>query len=258
VLLLILAVCLGVQVRKNGDPIISHCLETAVILAKIGGAQSVVAAGLLHDCLDDTPMTAQQLEASFGRAICELVKGVSSLSRPEPAHRDAEGALSAAEHDRVVRSGMAMSEDDVDRLRRMILSMGDVAVVLIKLADRLHNLRTLSALPEKQRRVASETLEVFALANRLGIWSWKAEIEDICFRTLWRRRTPRAPARRGGQPRGRARAELHREAERGAGEQGVQFVDLHGRTRPLQHLLQDEEVSPVPCCAVLCCCCYLA
>eukprot|EP00850_Spirogloea_muscicola_P011948 SM000076S21769 [mRNA] locus=s76:172377:176127:- [translate_table: standard] len=159
------------QVRRSGDPYLSHCVETAMILAQSGCDKSVVAAGLLHDTLDDSPMTEVQLQEIFDTEITNLVAGISKLSMFSQLTRDSETVF---------------DPEEADRLRNMFLAMVDVRVVLIKLADRLHNLRTLDALPlAKQIRVATESLETFApLANRLGIWSWKAEIEDICFEHL--------------------------------------------------------------------------
>eukprot|EP00271_Cylindrocystis_brebissonii_P015659 TRINITY_DN38610_c0_g1_i1.p1 TRINITY_DN38610_c0_g1~~TRINITY_DN38610_c0_g1_i1.p1 ORF type:complete len:956 (+),score=136.67 TRINITY_DN38610_c0_g1_i1:160-3027(+) len=159
------------QVRKDGSVFITHCLETAMNLALVGADKSVVSAGLLHDVLDDSMLGEQELSTMFGEELTGLVVGVSKLSKFSQLARDNNTANSAKE---------------ASRLRSMFLSMADVRVVLIKLADRLHNLRTLEALPHATRlRVSEESLEIFAsLANRLGIWSWKAEIEDLCFRYL--------------------------------------------------------------------------
>ncbi|KAL3692290.1 hypothetical protein R1sor_005941 [Riccia sorocarpa] len=159
------------QVRRSGDLYLSHCVETALLLALTGADSTVVAAGLLHDTLDDSDLKQEQLRATFGHEIEYLVAGVSKLSTCSQLARD---------------NDTVGNPEEADRLRTMFIAMVDVRVVLIKLADRLHNLRTLEALPrEKRIRIAGETLEIFApIANRLGIWSWKAEIEDTCFKYL--------------------------------------------------------------------------
>merc|ERR1712157_194918 len=135
-----------------------------------------VAAGLLHDVLDDTMMTEQQLREYIPHEVVDMVVGASRMSQVSQMNRDL-GCLGGSKQ---------ALETQVDRFRNMLLSMADVRVVLIKLADRLHNMRTLNALtPEKQKRIAEETMHVFVpLANRLGVWSIKAELEDLCFRYL--------------------------------------------------------------------------
>ncbi|CAI5497727.1 unnamed protein product, partial [Closterium sp. Naga37s-1] len=157
--------------RKSGQPVVSHCVETALILAGIGADKVVVAAGLLHDVIDDTATSEQDLRDIFGDEIASLFAGVSKLSLVSQLTRDSSRQLTTCE---------------IDNLRTMFVAMADVRVVLVKLADRMHCLRTIDALPAKtQQRISRETLDVFApLANRLGIWSWKAEIEDACFRCL--------------------------------------------------------------------------
>ncbi|KAI8473441.1 MAG: hypothetical protein J3K34DRAFT_499765 [Monoraphidium minutum] len=156
------------QRRKSGEPVISHCLETAVILADLGLPVETVAAGLLHDVLADTRVTAWQLEEYMPRSCVELVEKVTRLSEISQLYRDNAHSLEAAS------------------ILDMLTTMSDVSALLIKLADRLHNMRTIGALPRcKQVRMASETLEVFAvLANRLGAWAVKAELEDLAFKTL--------------------------------------------------------------------------
>ncbi|XP_028763175.1 probable GTP diphosphokinase RSH3, chloroplastic [Neltuma alba] len=159
------------QMRASGDPYLHHCVETAVLLALIGADSTVVAAGLLHDTLDDSFVTYDYLLRTFGTGVADLVEGVSKLSHLSKLARDNDTASKSAE---------------ADRLHTMFLAMADARAVLIKLADRLHNMMTLDALPlEKQQRFAKETLEIFApLANRLGISSWKEQLGNLCFKYL--------------------------------------------------------------------------
>ncbi|CAI5532467.1 unnamed protein product [Closterium sp. Naga37s-1] len=186
------------QFRKSGQPVLSHCVETALILVGIGADKVVVAAGLLHDVIDDTATSEQDLRDIFGDEIASLVAGVSKLSLISQLTRDSSRQLTTCE---------------IDNLRTMFVAMADVRVVLVKLADRMHCLRTIDALPAKtQQRISRETLDVFApLANRLGIWSWKAEIEDACFRCLH-------PREHAG-----LLAELDRTSSGGAGASGNGF-----------------------------------
>ncbi|XP_054783793.1 probable GTP diphosphokinase RSH3, chloroplastic [Prosopis cineraria] len=159
------------QIRASGDPYLQHCVETAVLLALIGANSTVVAAGLLHDTIDDSFMTYDYLLRMFGSGVADLVEGVSKLSHLSKLARDNNTASKSAE---------------ADRLHTMFLAMADARAVLIKLADRLHNMMTLDALPlTKQQRFAKETLEIFApLANRLGISTWKEQLENWCFKHL--------------------------------------------------------------------------
>merc|ERR1711937_706432 len=164
------------KLRKNGETYLSHVVETAEVLANLGLDEQTVAAGLLHDVLDDTMMTEQQLREYIPSEAVDMVVGVSRLSQMSLINRDL-GFGSTTQQ---------AADNNSDSFKNMLLSMADVRAVLIKLADRLHNMRTLNALtPEKQRIIAQETMNVFVpLANRLGVWSIKAELEDLCFRYL--------------------------------------------------------------------------
>ncbi|CAH9098809.1 unnamed protein product [Cuscuta epithymum] len=159
------------QVRASGDPYFQHCIETAILLAMIGANSTVVAAGLLHDTLDDTFMTYDYIFRIFGAGVADLIEGVSKLSQLSKLARENDTANKVVE---------------ADRLHTMFLAMADARAVLIKLADRLHNMMTLDALTLiKQQRFAKETLEIFVpLANRLGISSWKEQLENLCFKYL--------------------------------------------------------------------------
>ncbi|KAL6000016.1 putative GTP diphosphokinase rsh2, chloroplastic [Asimina triloba] len=160
------------QMRVSGDPYLQHCVETAVLLATIGANSTVVAAGLLHDTLDDSFMNYDYIFQTFGAGVADLVEGVSKLSQLSKLARDNNTASKTVE---------------ADRLHTMFLAMADARAVLIKLADRLHNMKTLGALPMlKQQRFAKETLEIFVpLANRLGISTWKEQLENLCFKHLY-------------------------------------------------------------------------
>ncbi|XP_043704507.1 probable GTP diphosphokinase RSH2, chloroplastic [Telopea speciosissima] len=159
------------QMRASGDPYLQHCIETAVLLAMVGANSTVVAAGLLHDTVDDSFMNYDYIRRTFGTGVSDLVEGVSKLSQLSKLARENNTANKTVE---------------ADRLHTMFLAMADARAVLIKLADRLHNMMTLEALPlDKQLRFAKETLEIFApLANRLGISTWKEQLENLCFKHL--------------------------------------------------------------------------
>jgi GTP pyrophosphokinase len=163
------------QERASGEPYLYHCLEVANMLAQLRLDAPTIAAGLLHDVVEDSLVSYEDLRRDFGEEVANLVDGVTKLGEIELGKM---GQLS-------------FDEKESESLRKMFLAMfRDVRVVLIKLADRLHNMRTLSSLSEdRRRRIARETLEIFApLANRLGIWQWKWELEDLGFRHLNPRR----------------------------------------------------------------------
>jgi GTP pyrophosphokinase len=180
------------QKRASGEPYINHCLAVAAILAEYSMPAEVVAAGLLHDTVEDTSVKLEELNRDFGEGVAKLVHGVTKLTqlprvsrgehREEALHKTDPVAVQA-EDEAVKRN--RKRELATETLRKTFLAMdSDVRVVLIKLADRLHNMRTLGAFPEKKRhRIAQETLDIFApLANRLGIWQIKWELEDLGFR----------------------------------------------------------------------------
>jgi GTP pyrophosphokinase len=190
------------QKRASGEAYVNHCLAVASILAELRVPPAVIAAGLLHDTVEDTEITLEDLERDFGDEIAMLVDGVTKLTQlPRVSRGDQhedEQQLDEQRRQIAERRGLPDPDEEVaqmtrsrkydlvsETLRKTFLAMGeDVNVILIKLADRLHNMRTLSSLPEqKRRRIAQETLDIFApLANRLGIWQFKWELEDLGFR----------------------------------------------------------------------------
>ena len=159
------------QQRASGESYMYHPLAVAGILAEINLDATTLAAALLHDVAEDTSYTIEMMQRDFGPEVAKLVDGVTKLDKINELRRSQE----------------RMADTKAESLRKMFLAMvDDIRVVLIKLADRLHNMRTLGALPEhKRKRIARETLEIFApLANRLGIWQIKWELEDQAFRYL--------------------------------------------------------------------------
>ncbi|MFQ5993574.1 MAG: RelA/SpoT family protein [Acidiferrobacterales bacterium] len=155
------------QLRRSGEPYIHHPIEVASILAEIRlDAQSIVAA-ILHDVIEDTETAKEHIASDFGKEVADLVDGVSKISQIEFKTKE---------------------EEQAENFRKMLLAMGrDIRVILIKLADRLHNMRTLGALPRnRQREIARETLDIYApIANRLGMRQWYHELEDLGFACLY-------------------------------------------------------------------------
>ena len=154
------------QRRASGEPYIAHPLAVATLLRDLGGSSAMIAAGFLHDVVEDTDVTLEELEEQFGAEVRQLVEGVTKLSKFNFSSK---------------------TERQAENFRRMFLAMAqDIRVIVVKLADRLHNMRTLEHLPDpKRRRIAQETRDVFApLANRLGIWHFKWELEDLTFKYL--------------------------------------------------------------------------
>jgi guanosine-3',5'-bis(diphosphate) 3'-pyrophosphohydrolase len=185
------------QKRASGEPYITHCVAVAGILAELRVPPVVVIAGLLHDTVEDTSVSLNDIRKEFGDEIGHLVDGVTKLTNlPRVArgdqHADEVGESESEELEAVLEEGQSETASRARRhdlrnetLRKTFIAMGDdIRVVLIKLADRLHNMRTLGYMPEsKRRRIAQETLDIFApLANRLGIWRVKWELEDLGFR----------------------------------------------------------------------------
>src|SRR5690606_5001794 len=161
------------QKRKSGEDYVVHCIEVAPILMDLGLDAAAIAAGLLHATVEDTPVTLDELEEGFGEEVAKLVAGVTKLDK---IALGSDNTPKGKPPDR-----------EAEFLRKTLLAMtDDIRVILIKLADRLHNMRTLGHLSrERQVRIAQETMDIFApLASRLGIWQLKWELEDLAFRYL--------------------------------------------------------------------------
>jgi guanosine-3',5'-bis(diphosphate) 3'-pyrophosphohydrolase len=158
------------QFRESGEPYVEHPLQTALILAELQLDANSIVAALLHDIPENCGVPIAEIQAAFGDEVAKLVDGTTKLGR-----LSLSGEAAAA------------TETQMENLRKMLVAMAeDLRVVFIKLADRLHNMRTLQALsPEKQHRIAQETLEIYApLSHRLGIWELKWQLEDLSFRYL--------------------------------------------------------------------------
>ncbi|MGH2692639.1 MAG: HD domain-containing protein, partial [Actinomycetota bacterium] len=158
------------QVRKSGEPFIRHPLEVTHVLADLGMDTATLVAALLHDVVEDTDMGLEVIEREFGEEVARMVDGVTKLDKITYRSREQEQA---------------------ENVRKMVVAMArDIRVLIVKLADRLHNMRTLDALSRpKQEAKATETLEIYApLAHRLGIFQIKWELEDLSFKTLHPRR----------------------------------------------------------------------
>ena len=157
----------GDQRRKSGEPYVLHPLAVAMVVAELGLDDVTIAAALLHDSVEDTRLTLEDLEEVFGEEVAGLVDGVTKLDRVRFDTKEAQQAAT---------------------MRKMLVAMArDLRVLLIKLSDRLHNIRTVAALsPEKQGRIAKETLDIYApLANRLGMQSMRQQLEDLSFAALY-------------------------------------------------------------------------
>ena len=154
------------QVRRNGDPFVTHCVEVAKILADLHLDSVTVASGLIHDVVEDTAFTVEDVEREFGREIAQIVDGLTKIGHLPMLSRE---------------------ERQVESYRKLLLSVAkDARVILVKLADRLHNMRTLEWMPEEKRqRIALETRDLYApMAYRFGLASMKAELEDLAFKWL--------------------------------------------------------------------------
>ncbi|MGD1851726.1 MAG: RelA/SpoT family protein [Cyanophyceae cyanobacterium] len=215
----------GDQRRKSGAPYVAHPIAVAGLLRDLGGSPATIAAGSLHDIVEDTEITGDDLEARFGPEVRFLVEGVTKLSKIEFSSK---------------------TEHQAEYFRRMFLAKAkDIRVIIVKLADRLHNMRTLGSLrPDKQRRISLETREIFApLANRLGIGRFKWELEDLCFQYL-EPDSYREIADLVAEKRVDREANLDRVTNRihqRLGELGIHNADISGRPKHLYGIYQKMQ-----------------
>lgn len=209
------------QLRKTGEPYITHALAAAKILADIGMDATTIAAAILHDVPEDTERTLSDVEKSFGKEIASLVDGVTKLGK--------------------IKLRGSREEYFLENLRKMFLAMAqDIRVVIIKLADRLHNMRTLDALPpEKQERIARETMEIYTqIANRLGIGEIKGELEDLAFKYLEpdhyaeTKKIEETYLRKGDTYLKQVVTHFEKELK----SEGIKFLSVNGRTKHLYRL----------------------
>src|SRR6187401_3453186 len=210
------------QVRRSGEPYLVHPLEVADLLADMRLDVVAIAAGLLHDIVEDTPNTIEKVRELFGEPVAHVVEGVTKLS----------GLQFASSEERQAES-----------FRKMLMAMvDDIRVILVKLADRLHNMRTLHHLPEERRvKIAQETLDIYApIANRLGMSKVKNELEELCFRYL----EPRAYESLRGRVEARRRTaqvlidELKTTIAAKLAEAQVPYMVIDGRIKRLYSIWQ--------------------
>jgi GTP pyrophosphokinase len=211
----------GEQKRKSGEPYITHPIAAAVILGHIFPDTATITATLLHDITEDTSVTQEELVKEFGEEIGSLVDGVTKLG-----------------HVRLLNS---KDEYYVENLRKMfIATSSDVRVMLIKLADRLHNMRTIEFLPkEKQLKIASETLEMYApIAGRLGIGAWKDELEDLSFHIVSPKEYEETKKilEREVSARDKNVKETQKELSGILHLEGIKFLDISGRVKRIYSL----------------------
>jgi len=213
------------QYRKSGEPYICHPVAVAGLLRDLGGGGAMIAAGFLHDVVEDTEITLEEIEKRFNPEVRQLVEGVTKLSKFNFSSK---------------------TESQAENFRRMFLAMAqDIRVIVVKLADRLHNMRTLEHLPdEKRRRIAQETRDIFApLANRLGIGRVKWELEDLSFKYLepeaYRQIQELVAEKRGDRE---ARLTKVTEVLKARLEQsGIQYSDISGRPKHLYGIYQKMQ-----------------
>lgn len=210
------------QYRKSGEAYIAHPVAVAGLLRDLGGSPAMIAAGFLHDVVEDTEVTIEEIEEHFGAEVRQLVEGVTKLSKINFTSK---------------------TESQAENFRRMFLAMAqDIRVIVVKLADRLHNMRTLQYMSEaSRRRSAQETRDIFApLANRLGIWRVKWELEDLAFKYLepdaFREIQQHVSEKRTAREEKLAKAtEVLRKRMQQA---GIQCLDVSGRPKHLYSIYQ--------------------
>jgi GTP diphosphokinase / guanosine-3',5'-bis(diphosphate) 3'-diphosphatase len=218
------------QIRKSGEPYLVHPLEVAGVLAELRLDEASIVTGLLHDAIEDTLATREEIAELFGEEVADLVDGVTKLSQ--------------------FSAGNTKEEKQAENFRKMVVAMAkDIRVLLVKLADRTHNMRTLEHMsPEKQERIARETLDIYApLANRLGMQSVKSELEDLSFR--WLRPSEHAELEgrvaAKAQERDRFVAEVTDLLRQRLAESGIQ-AKVYGRVKHLYSIWRKMHVGELP------------
>ena len=232
------------QRRKSGQPYFTHCVKTAGILAELRLDTHTICAGLMHDVLEDTGVTREEMQVRFGTNIANLVEGVTKIGQynlSAPMH--APNATNTVE-DRVHRQRQA------ETYRKLLLATAeDMRVILIKLADRLHNMETLHFLSsEKCQRVAKETLEIYApIAHRLGIWRIMSRLEDLAFKHLYPAEYRRiADLLNQKLTEREAYCEKMVKQIRQELEKRNIFADVHGRTKHIYSIYQKMQQKGTP------------
>jgi len=229
------------QSRKSGEPYIQHPLSVALLLADIGMDPDTVAAGLLHDVVEDSDISLKRLAEEFSPRLANLVDGVTKLDQMEKEQvedRFDEEREGEREH------------RDAESLRKMFIAMAeDIRVVIIKLADRLHNMNTLDPFSiERRKQFARETQEIFApLASRLGVWQWKWELEDLSFRHL-DCETYQHMASRIAERRPEREASIRRHIEvlkQALDKEGIE-ADIKGRPKHIYSIYRKMQRKDVP------------
>ncbi len=218
------------QVRHSGEPYVSHCIEVARILADLQLDTTTVVSGLLHDIVEDTDITIEDVAREFGSEIAQIVDGLTKIANLPLSSRE---------------------ERQVENYRKLLLSIAkDARVILIKLADRLHNMRTLDYLePEKQRRVAQETRDLYApLAHRFGMAKVRWELEDLAFKHLepdaYKTLAKLVAAKRG--EREQLIAQMREPLEKRLTDAGIADVDVTGRPKHLWSIYKKMQARDRP------------
>ncbi len=218
------------QVRHSGEPYVSHCIEVARILADLQLDTTTVASGLLHDIVEDTDITVEDVEREFGSEIAQIVDGLTKIANLPLSSRE---------------------ERQVENYRKLLLSIAkDARVILIKLADRLHNMRTLDYLaPEKRRRIAQETRDLYApLAHRFGMAKVRWELEDLAFKHLepeaYKTLAKLVAAKRG--EREQLIAQMREPLEKRLSDAGIADVEVTGRPKHLWSIYKKMQQRDRP------------
>lgn len=234
------------QTRDSGAPYIEHPLHVAEILAGLNSDAPTIVAGLLHDVVEDTTVSLDTIREQFGEEVALLVDGVTKLSRTELSRK----ALEEAINPEGTALPIAKAQERAANIRKIFLAMAkDVRVMIVKLADRLHNMRTLDGVsPERQKRIAEETLQIFApLAHRLGIWHFKWQLEDLSFKYLNRAAHDKLVEALSRTRRDREEdvSEVRRILQERLGEYGIQ-AEIQGRAKHLYSIynkLDKQELT---------------